>query len=34
MFHGDSVVILRNGMRLTVSRVYRENLERLIAPLG
>jgi two-component system LytT family response regulator len=34
MFHGDSVVILKNGMRLTVSRVYRENLERLIAPLG
>jgi len=33
LFHGDSVVILRNGIRLTVSRVYRETLDRLVAQL-
>ena len=34
LFHGDSVVILRDGPRLTVSRVYRESFERLLAQLG
>ena len=34
LFHGDSVVILRDGTRLTVSRVYRESFERLLAQLG
>ena len=34
MFHGDSVLILKNGTRLTVSRVYREKLDRLVAQLG
>ena len=34
LFHGDSVVILRDGTRLTVSRVYRELFERLLAQLG
>ena len=33
LFHGDSVVILRDGTRLTVSRVYRETLDRLVAQL-
>ncbi len=33
LFHGDSVVILRDGTRLTVSRVYRESLGRLVGQL-
>ena len=33
LFHGDSVLILTDGTRLTVSRVYREKLERLVAQL-
>jgi len=33
LFHGDSVVILRDGTRLTVSRVYRETLDRLVGQL-
>jgi len=33
LFHGDSVLILKNGARLTVSRVYREKLDRLVAQL-
>jgi two-component system LytT family response regulator len=33
LFHGDSVVILRDGTRLTVSRVYREALDRLVTQL-
>jgi len=33
LFHGDSVLILENGTRLTVSRVYRENFSRLVAQL-
>lgn len=33
LFHGDSVVILRDGTRLTVSRVYREALDRRVAQL-
>ena len=33
LFHGDSVVILGDGTRLTVSRVYREKLDRLVAEL-
>ena len=33
LFHGDSVVILKNGTRLTVSRVYRETLDRLVTQL-
>jgi two-component system LytT family response regulator len=34
LFHGDSVLILKDGTRLTVSRVYREKLDRLVAELG
>jgi len=34
MFHGDSVVILHDGTRLTVSRGYRENFDRMVARLG
>jgi len=34
LFHGDSVLILKNGTRLSVSRVYREKLDRLVAQLG
>jgi two-component system LytT family response regulator len=34
LFHGDSVLILKDGTRLTVSRVYRENLDRLVAQMG
>jgi len=33
LFHGDSVVILRDGTRLTVSRVYREALDRMVGQL-
>jgi two-component system LytT family response regulator len=33
LFHGDSVVILRDGTRLNLSRVYRENLQRLLGPV-
>jgi two-component system, LytTR family, response regulator len=31
LFHGDSILILVDGTRLTVSRVYRESLDRLVA---
>ena len=34
LFHGDSILILKDGTRLTVSRIYREKLERLVAQLG
>jgi two-component system LytT family response regulator len=34
LFHGDSIVILRDGTRLTVSRVYRETFDRLVSRLG
>jgi len=34
LFHGDSVLILKDGTRLTVSRVYREKLDQLVAQLG
>jgi two-component system LytT family response regulator len=30
LFHGDSILILEDATRLTVSRVYRENLDRLM----
>jgi two-component system LytT family response regulator len=33
LFHGDSVVILHDGTRLTVTRVYREEFDRLVARL-
>jgi len=33
LFHGDSLLILTDGTRLTVSRVYREGLDRLMARL-
>ena len=33
MFHGDSVVILQDGVRLTVSRTFRDGLERVVARL-
>ena len=31
LFHGNSIVILADGTRLTVSRAYREKLDRVIA---
>ena len=34
LFHGDSVLILKNGTRLTVTRMYREKLDRLVGQLG
>lgn len=34
LFHGDSILILRDGTRLTVSRSYREKLDRLMTELG
>jgi len=34
LFHGDSVVILEDGTRLTVSRVYRESLDRRVTRPG
>lgn len=34
LFHGDSVLILKDGTRLTVSRVYREKLDQVVAQLG
>jgi two-component system LytT family response regulator len=30
MFHGDYVVILRNGTRLNLSRTYRDQLQKLL----
>ncbi len=33
LFHGDSLLTLTDGTRLTVSRVYREGLDRLMARL-
>jgi two-component system, LytTR family, response regulator len=33
LFHGDSLLTLADGTRLTVSRVYREGLDRLMARL-
>jgi len=34
LFHGDSVVILRDGTRLIVSRVYREKFDYWVARLS
>jgi two-component system LytT family response regulator len=34
LFHGDSILVLKDGTRLTVTRVYREKLDRLVAQLG
>jgi two-component system LytT family response regulator len=34
LFHGDSLLILEDGTRLTVTRMYREGLDRLMARLG
>jgi two-component system LytT family response regulator len=34
LFHGDSVIILNDSTRLTVSRLYREKFDRLVARLG
>lgn len=34
MFHGDYTVILRNGVRLTLSRGYRDKLQALIGKAG
>ena len=31
--HGDQVVVLKDGRKLTASRRYREGLERLLEPL-
>ena len=33
LFHGDARLILADGTRLTVTRVYREKLDQLIARL-
>ena len=33
LFHGDSLLTLADGTRLTVTRVYREDLDRLMARL-
>jgi two-component system LytT family response regulator len=30
LFHGDYVIILRNGAKLTLSRNYREKLNQLL----
>jgi two-component system LytT family response regulator len=34
LFHGDSVLILKDGTRLTVTRVYREKLDRVVAQIS
>jgi two-component system LytT family response regulator len=34
MFHGEYVVILRNGTRLMLSRTYREKLQQILGKLG
>ena len=34
LFHGDSVLILADGTRLTVSRVYKQKLDALVARLA
>jgi two-component system, LytTR family, response regulator len=34
LFHGDSVLTLEDGTRLTVSRAYREGFDRVVAQLG
>ena len=34
LFHGDWVVLLRSGVRLTLSRTYREAVQRLMAGRG
>jgi two-component system LytT family response regulator len=34
LFHGDSVLLLKDGTRVTVSRVYREKLDRLVAEMA
>jgi two-component system, LytTR family, response regulator len=34
LFHGDSVVVLENGTRLTVSRGYREKFDGVVGQLG
>jgi two-component system LytT family response regulator len=34
MFHGDAVIVLQNGLKLTLSRVYREKFESLVERIG
>jgi len=34
LFHGDSVLVLEDGMKLSVSRVFREGLDQAVARLG
>ena len=34
LFHGDAALILQDGTRLTLSRVYRENLDRVTGQLA
>jgi two-component system LytT family response regulator len=34
LFHGDSLLTLEDGTRLTVTRIYREGLDRVMARLG
>jgi two-component system LytT family response regulator len=34
MFHGDYVVILKNGTRLSLSRNYRDKLNQLLGKAG
>jgi two-component system LytT family response regulator len=33
LFHGDSLVILRDGTRLTISRAYREKFDQVVGQL-
>ena len=34
MFHGEYVVVLKNGAKLTLSRTYRDKLDRLLGSAG
>jgi two-component system LytT family response regulator len=34
LFHGEYAVILRNGVRLTLSRSHRDKLDRLLGKAG
>jgi hypothetical protein len=33
LFHGDSILILQDGSRVPVTRVYRANLDRAVTRL-
>jgi two-component system LytT family response regulator len=34
MFHGEYVVVLKSGAKLTLSRSYRDKLDRLLGSAG